>query len=69
MLFRKKMPRSCTYCKFGTMLNEEEVLCVKRGVVSVNRICKKFSYDPYKRIPAKVKALDFDKYSNEDFSL
>lgn len=69
MLFRKKMPRSCTYCQHGTKLNEEEILCVKRGVVCVNRVCRKFTYDPCKRIPPKPKAPDFKKYDQDDFSL
>ena len=69
MLFRKKMPRSCTYCQHGTILNEEEILCAKRGVVCVNRVCRKFTYDPCKRVPVKAKATDFTKYDNEDFSL
>lgn len=69
MLFRKKMPRSCTYCQHGTKLNEEEILCVKRGVVCVNRVCRKFAYDPCKRIPPKPKAPDFKKYDQDDFSL
>ncbi len=69
MLFRKKMPRSCTYCQHGTMLTDEEVLCVKKGVVSLNRICRKFEYDPCKRVPPKAKASDFSKYNSENFSL
>ena len=69
MLFRKKMPRSCTYCLHGTKLNEEEILCVKRGVVCINRVCRKFAYDPCKRIPSKPKAADFKKYDNADYSL
>ena len=69
MLFRKKHPRCCRYCKFGTVVNAEEVLCIKKGIVSIDAGCRKFSYDPCKRIPAKVKASDFKKYDNEDFSL
>lgn len=69
MLFRKRIPRSCSYCVHSTMLNEEEMLCVKKGVVSVTKKCRKFRYDPCKRIPVKAKALDFDKYADEDFSL
>jgi len=69
MLFRKKMPRCCTYCQHSTLLNDEEVLCVKRGVVCINRTCRKFTYDPCKRVPPKAKAADFQKYDNEDFSL
>lgn len=69
MLFRKKMPRSCSYCQHGTALENDEVLCLKRGVVSATHRCRKFRYDPCKRIPPKMKPLDFDKYQEEDFSL
>lgn len=69
MLFRKKIEKSCSYCRFGTMLDEDTVLCTKRGVADVNRKCRKFSYDPTKRIPCKPKTPDFEKYDNEDFSL
>ena len=69
MLFRKKMQRSCTCCEFGTVLNDEEVLCMKRGIVPVEKPCRKFRYDPFKRVPVKAKALDFSKYDSDDFSL
>ena len=69
MLFRKKLPRSCSYCVHGTRLNEDEDLCVKKGIVSVDKTCLKFSYDPCKRIPLKAKAANFSKYDDEDFSL
>lgn len=69
MLFRKKMPRSCEYCSYSTALNEEQILCSKKGVVTPDTNCRKFKYDPCKRIPTKPKAMDFSKYDNEDFSL
>ena len=69
MLFRKKHPRRCAYCIHGTKLNDETVLCVKKGVVSVNKTCGKFKYDPCKRIPLKAKVTDFSQYDNDDFSL
>ena len=69
MLFRKRMEKSCSYCRFGTMLDEELALCTKRGVVSAGRKCRKFQYDPLKRVPSKPKTLDFTKYDSEDFSL
>lgn len=69
MLFRKKLPRSCSYCAWGTRVGEEQVLCTKRGVVSLYYACRKFDYDPCKRIPMKAKALDLGKYRDEDFSL
>lgn len=69
MIFRKKIKKSCSYCSNGVMLDNDEILCAKRGVVSVDGKCRKFEYDPYKRIPSKPKALDFEKYKEEDFSL
>ena len=69
MLFRKRMERSCVYCVHGTKLDEDTVLCTKRGVKSVMDKCFKFKYDPCKRVPLKAKALDFSKYEEEDFSL
>lgn len=69
MLFRKKIDRSCSYCIFGTKIDEEQVLCIKKGVVSACGSCRKFKYDPCKRVPARPKPLDPSKYDNEDFSL
>lgn len=69
MLFRKKIQRSCCYCIHGTKLNDDEVLCIKRGVRNMEKSCRKFRYDPFKRIPPKAKPLDFTKYDSEDFSL
>lgn len=69
MLFRKKIERSCSYCTYATKLSDEQVLCMKRGVVSVDASCRKFSYDPCKRIPPKPKAPNFVKYDEDDFTL
>ena len=69
MLFRRKMPKSCADCAHGTKIDEGQVLCVKKGVVTETGKCRKFSYDPCKRIPPKPKALDFRKYDEEDYSL
>lgn len=69
MLFRKKISRSCIYCAHGTNIGDGQVLCIKRGVVKEENHCRKFTYDPCKRIPPKAKALDFEKYNEDDFSL
>lgn len=69
MLFRKKIARSCRYCLHGTALEGDVVLCTKRGVVERENGCRKFSYDPCKRIPVKPKALNFERFANDDFSL
>ena len=69
MLFRKKIERSCAYCAFSAKMDEDNMLCKKRGVVSVDTNCRKFQDDPFKRVPPRPKALDFSKYNEEDFSL
>ena len=69
MLFRKKIQRSCLYCTNSTKISEDQMLCTKYGIVSMYYECRKFRYDPFKRIPSKPKALDFKKYEEDDFSL
>lgn len=69
MLFRKKIQRSCSYCRYGVALDEQSVLCCKKGLKSQTDSCLKFRYDATKRVPAKQKALDFSKFREEDFQL
>lgn len=69
MLFRKKIERSCAYCRHGSRMEDGAVLCTKKGLLKEDRSCFRFRYDPCKRIPKKVKALDFSQYGQEDFSL
>ncbi len=69
MLFRKKIERSCTYCVYGAHLEDGWILCSKKGMRSGDISCRKFRYDPCKRIPPKAKALDLSKYDPEDFTL
>lgn len=69
MLFRKKIERSCIYCVHSARLNQDQMLCTRHGVVSMYYQCRKFRYDPFKRIPARPKALDLSKYDGDDFSL
>ena len=69
MLFRKKIEPDCAYCLYGTNLEEDHILCAKKGMKCAGDKCRKFKYDPTKRIPQKEKALDFSKYDKQDFSL
>ncbi len=69
MLFRKDIARSCAYCTYGVLLDEERILCSKKGLTTIASSCRRFRYDPLKRIPARKKAVDFTKYDQEDFSL
>ena len=69
MLFRKKMPRYCNTCQYSANFTDHQLLCSKHGVVADSYSCRKYKYDPCKRIPPQVKAPDFEKYNKEDFSL
>ena len=69
MLFRKKVKRSCSYCVYGTDLPDKTVLCAKKGITDAAGSCRKFRYDPTRRIPGKQKAPDFSKYNSDDFTL
>lgn len=69
MLFRKNMAKSCAYCAHAARIDEDTLLCSKRGFVSVFQQCRRFKYDPLRRIPLKMKAQNFSKYSPEDFLL
>ena len=69
MLFRKKIERSCSYCEYATKIDDEQVLCSKKGLRAASAKCRKFSYDPCKRIPSKPKAPDFSQFTEQDFSL
>ena len=69
MLFRKHIQKSCSYCRRATRLEDDLILCSKKGVRSPDSKCLRFRYDPIKRMPPKAKALDFSKYDQEDFSL
>ncbi len=69
MLFRKKVARQCEYCRYGTKVSADQILCLKRGVMPIDAKCRKFTYDPCKRVPSRAKALDFNRYDQEDYSL
>ena len=69
MLFRKRTTRSCKTCLFSASLSAQQLLCAKRGIVADSFSCRRYRYDPCKRIPPKVKAPEFDKYKDEDFTL
>lgn len=69
MLFRKKMERYCTYCVFAGKLDDETLICTKCGIVPASHHCRRFRYDPLKRVPAKTASQDLSKFSEKDFSL
>lgn len=69
MLFRKSIEPRCTYCQRGAEVDEDHVICAKKGIVSAGSHCRFFKYDPLKREPSAPAVPDFSKLDDEDFSL
>lgn len=67
-IFRKNIEPSCAYCAHGQTMNAQQVSCCKRGVVAVSSACRKFVYDPLRRVPAKP-AVIRGVFSAQDFAL
>ena len=57
----------CSYCSYSVHTSDKAlVLCEKKGIAATDGYCKKFCYDPLKRIPERPPLLDFDE---QDFTL
>ena len=69
MLFRKKIEPRCAYCARGTQISEEDVACVKKGIVPAEHHCGSFRYDPLKRVPPRPVKLESSEWKPEDFTL
>lgn len=68
ILFSKNITPSCSYCKYSKMSKDNKTfLCLKKGVVSSDFSCKKYSYDIFKRIPKRFNKLL--TFSEDDFKL
>ena len=67
-MFNKKIEKNCAYCTHGYMLsNGTECLCDKYGIVSSVTNCRKFKYEPLKRVPSRTPNLP--EYEAADFNL
>ena len=68
-LFRKNMEKRCAYCAHGVRISEHEIACERRGIMDEAAHCRRFSYDPLKRVPPRPATLRKDQYNVEDFTL
>ncbi|MFI3226182.1 MAG: hypothetical protein R3Y09_02120 [Clostridia bacterium] len=68
-LCRNDEEKLCVYCTFSSdVLDNNNVLCKKRGMVAKNHTCRKYKYDPLKRTPpARVKMRK--AFKTEDFDI
>jgi hydrogenase maturation factor HypE len=69
MLFRKKIERCCAYCQYAGKIDEQSMVCQRSGIVPAGHACRRFRYDPLKRVPARRKPKDFEKLDQKDFTL
>ena len=64
----KELERICRYCEFArTLLEENQMLCEKKGVVDAGYHCRRFCYDPLRRVPTRQVFLP--SYGSEEFKL
>ena len=68
-IFSKNIEPHCAYCAHCEKDTEYQGICEFRGIVALAGSCRRFRYDPFKRIPAKAKAMDFTQYDDMDYSL
>ena len=69
MIFDRKIAPSCEYCRYGSLIDEDHIVCVKRGVIESGNPCRRFRYDPLKRSPDAQPGYKPGSYSDDDFSL
>ena len=69
LLFNKEISPCCAYCEHATQINDRDAVCKKHGVVSLTYRCRKYTYDPTRRVPAEPEELPSGYFSEKDFSL
>lgn len=68
LIDKKRFEAKCEYCRYVHIPEDRSIaLCSKKGFVDFSDSCKKFRYDPLKRIPKKT-VLNTD-FSYEDFNI
>lgn len=64
----KNISPKCIYCETGIVTDDGKmILCKRKGVMQPDSFCRKFRYDPLKRVPDTVKLQT--GFSEEDFAL
>ena len=68
-LFQKKIEPRCAYCANGRLMGEDRIVCPKKGVMDAASHCRKFVYDPLRRIPPRPMTAPCAVPQDEDFTL
>ena len=68
--FSAEMDPACRYCSVGTPnIDDDYVLCPKKGVMSACSSCPSFRYDPLRREVRRMPHLDTSGYTADTFKL
>ena len=67
-LYGNSVEPRCEYCEHGTRSADgRQVFCKRKGVMPLAAKCRKYVYDPLKRVPFRQAQLK--QYHPEEFSL
>ncbi|MCL2547358.1 MAG: hypothetical protein FWE06_09315 [Oscillospiraceae bacterium] len=67
-LFIKSQPPACAYCRWVKLLDDNRLQCDKYGDVQPMHKCRRFVYDPLKRVPPKPLVLK-QEYEQDEFKI
>ena len=67
MLFDRDIEPNCAYCRYSSSLGTDEVVCVRRGIMSGSGSCGAFNYEPTKRAPGALYKLKQTELTEDDF--
>lgn len=69
-LFSKDIEPRCEYCRKAIVFDGcDEIGCRRRGIVSPDDKCRRFVYDPLKRVPDPPRSYKEKEFDAEDFTL
>ena len=67
-LFGANVEPVCGYYKNGTATkNGDKIMCLRKGMVDPGFKCRRFKYDPLKRVPTNQAELP--EFTESDFEL
>lgn len=67
-LYGNSIEATCEFCVFGRRSSDgKAILCPKKGVMPLYHHCRKFVYDPLKRIPKRPPEIS--GYTEDDFRI
>lgn len=69
-MYSKEIVPHCMYCRNAISSPiEGHMVCHIKGVVAEDFSCKKYAYDPIKRIPARRPHLQTSDFNPSDFEI